>query len=106
MRILRKLLFLGAIALPFFVPAVVHAAPATVNFMSSDADLPAAFVEKFNKENPDKITIVRTEPDYTKMVAEAAAGKRVGPDQPGSRLRHRVLRAAGTLQGHHVLFAE
>ena len=31
-------------------------------------------MEKFNKENPDKITIVRTEPDYAKMVAEAAAG--------------------------------
>ena len=42
--------------------------------MSSDADLPAAFVDKFNKTNPDKITIVRTEPDYAKFIAEAASG--------------------------------
>jgi multiple sugar transport system substrate-binding protein len=47
--------------------------PVTVKFMSSDADLPADWVAKFNEENPD-IQIVRTEPDYAKMVAEAAAG--------------------------------
>ncbi len=48
--------------------------PVTVKFMSSDADLPAAWVETFNKENTDKITIVRTEPDWAKTIAEAAAG--------------------------------
>jgi multiple sugar transport system substrate-binding protein len=48
--------------------------PVTVKFMSSDADLPAAWVEMFNKENTDQITIVRTEPDWAKTIAEAAAG--------------------------------
>jgi len=48
--------------------------PVTVKFMSSDADLPAAWVDTFNKENPDKITIVRTEPDWQKTITEAAAG--------------------------------
>ncbi len=48
--------------------------PVTVKFMSSDADLPAAWVETFNRENTDQITIVRTEPDWAKTIAEAAAG--------------------------------
>ncbi len=74
MKILRRLVFLGMVAAPLLLPMAVHAAPATVKFMSSDADLPAMYVEKFNKENPDRLTIVRTEPDYAKMVAEAAAG--------------------------------
>src|SRR5208283_2302412 len=72
MKVLTRLLILVAVTL--LVPVLGQAAPVTVKFMSSDADLPAAFVDKFNKENPDKITIVRTEPDYTKMVAEAASG--------------------------------
>ena len=76
MKNLVRLLVLGAVALAVLAACGQTAAkgPVTVKFMSSDADLPAAFVEKFNKENPDKITIVRTEPDYAKMVAEAAAG--------------------------------
>ncbi len=72
MKVITRLLIL--VALTMLVPVMGQAASVTVKFMSSDADLPAAFVDKFNKENPDKITIVRTEPDYTKMVAEAASG--------------------------------
>jgi len=72
MKALSKVLIL--VALVLLIPTVAQAAPATVRFMSSDADLPAAFVDKFNQSNPDKITIVRTEPDYAKMMAEAAAG--------------------------------
>ena len=72
MKVLTRLLIL--VALTLLVPVLGQAAPATVKFMSSDADLPAAFVDKFNKENPDKITIVRTEPDYAKFMAEAASG--------------------------------
>jgi ABC-type glycerol-3-phosphate transport system substrate-binding protein len=48
--------------------------PVTVKFSSSDADLPAAWVETYNKTNTDQITLVRTEPDMAKFVAEAAAG--------------------------------
>jgi multiple sugar transport system substrate-binding protein len=72
MKALSKVFIL--IALAVLVPVMVQAAPVTVKFMSSDADLPAAFVDKFNQTNPDKITIVRTEPDYAKFMAEAASG--------------------------------
>ena len=72
MKALSKVFIL--VALVLLVPVMGQAAPVTVKFMSSDADLPAAFVDKFNQTNPDKITIVRTEPDYAKFMAEAASG--------------------------------
>ena len=72
--LLRAMTLLIIVASLFLVAGCGKKGPVTVKFMSSDADLPAAWVEMFNKENPDQITIVRTEPDYAKMVAEAAAG--------------------------------
>jgi len=73
-KVVTVLIVLSMVFMLFAGCAKKEKGPVTVQFMSSDADLPAAFVEKFNKENPDKITIVRTEPDYTKFVAEAMAG--------------------------------
>jgi len=74
-RVTRVFLFLILATLLFaFAPAAVAQKGATVKFMSSAADLPDEWVAKFNKENPDGITIVRTELDYTKFVAEAMAG--------------------------------
>jgi multiple sugar transport system substrate-binding protein len=71
----RVILFLIFTAILFSAPIAGFAQKgATVKFMSSEADLPADQVAKFNKENPDGITIVRTELDYTKFVAEAMAG--------------------------------
>jgi multiple sugar transport system substrate-binding protein len=67
--------FLVSLSILVFFPISGFAQKgATVKFMSSEADLPADWVAKFNKENPDKITLVRTELDYTKFVAEAMAG--------------------------------
>jgi len=73
-RVVTVLIVLSMVFMLFSGCAKKEKGPVTVHFMSSEADLPANFVEKFNKENPDKITIVRTEPDYTKFVAEAMAG--------------------------------
>jgi len=72
--LLRAMTLLIIVASLFAVAGCGKKGPVTVKFMSSDADLPAAWVEQYNKENPDQITIVRTEPDWAKTIAEAAAG--------------------------------
>ena len=72
---IRVILFLVITAMLLSVPIAGFAQKgATVKFMSSAADLPDDWVVKYNKENTDGITIVRTELDYTKFVAEAMAG--------------------------------
>lgn len=45
----------------------------TVTFMCTEADLPKAWVDKFNAANPD-INLVRVEEDWTKWTADAMAG--------------------------------
>ena len=45
----------------------------TIRFMSTEADLPAGFVERFNAANPE-VELVRLEEDFTRLLADLAAG--------------------------------
>jgi ABC-type glycerol-3-phosphate transport system substrate-binding protein len=45
----------------------------TVTFMCIEADLPRNAVDRFNAANPG-INLVRTEEDWTRWTADAAAG--------------------------------
>ena len=60
-------------ALLLLVGVGVFGQKKTVTFMCIEADLPKAFVDKFNAANPD-INLVRVEEDWTKWTADAMAG--------------------------------
>ena len=60
-------------ALLLLVAVGIFGQKKTVTFMCIEADLPKAFVDKFNAANPD-INLVRTEEDWTKWTADAMAG--------------------------------
>lgn len=47
--------------------------PVTIHFMTPEVELPPQLVERFVAANPD-IELVRIEEDYTRLVAELAAG--------------------------------
>jgi multiple sugar transport system substrate-binding protein len=50
-----------------------NAGPITIHFMTQEVELPPQLVERFHATNPD-IELVRLEEDFTRLVAELAAG--------------------------------